>query len=1058
MSPKAPSVDKRIIYNNCLQYLNLYINDLSAIEEEVFNVLKEEIKPENVCEPSSIPKYLTALSKFASLNAALDDIYKNVLKCYSFWKDKVEPLARKSAKGFTYAELPVKLAGCFFLNGDYYKALLCLRHSINLEPKSLIPRIVALRWSVYLGEWEMLEMALAFEKLKPPKSAGSDDFVTAQLLFTTELARNYLEFNRDHKSRTTTAKRILEMTNEVNTDTRSTFPTFESQSFANWICSHLPKVAGIQGNDLELLDSFNCLHRAVTKSEGVTKNRLPGIHKDGVPLNIRSIASNTNDFFKACVSFAESCDMRRDYTIELLNVGLIRNAGANAQLGLWSVLKSGVLFRIQQFVNVNTLMRMCVVHPDYKNDVSNCMEMIRSMYSNEASPLKNFFGCTTKKPPEAVVLADEFSEDSHLPVPPPSSDKSPSRQKSIAASLMESFEELRLERVISVQSFRSTKTPSRGRAPGRIAAKVLDSFQELTLSESKSFLHEVSDECKCNVCTSYNTNFNIAFEYWFSSFLYESMSNSAMQLLEENFHSLRSRVAQEQCLVLGKKVKPRPPTSMCEIFAMCVVRWLRRLEDSNWDKENSKLKVLRDTVVKSALKICGYSGVRTVCYRLAIAILERLQNVSQQRRFEWMRDNSIGNRLMSAVSQYIFPSRICGARDVGDDEDSPEAAAQRNIDKAMVHEATSEYASYSNLLYRDWRFPLCTFLGEFVTNPWEAAMMWSESTLLATRQTTRHLSGKMVGIAFSQPALFKKMIQKLPDDFTVVHLALSHDGSLHLIKMHKDRDPIVMPLAPKSKVESVKSMMDNLIDENTRTCNLGKLTKDAKAFWAARRAVDAELKALIPRVQEILLGAAAPLLLPSTSITTRQAISAAQSLITASKSPGGAQLPLSFAKELTSLSTKLTRSEWIGVVERLCDVAGVSAQKGAVQGLYASTKATMAKAESSSSKSPAYTFLIVCPDLTTFPWEVVPVFRDSPYVARVASVHALFRTLNKNDQIPFEVNVNNAFYVLDPDNNLGDTRKRITDFVSKFGWKGVVGKVPSTEEMAEALKERDVFL
>ncbi|VDL78144.1 unnamed protein product [Nippostrongylus brasiliensis] len=118
----------------------------------------------------------------------------------------------------------------------------------------------------------------------------------------------------------------------------------------------------------------------------------------------------------------------------------------------------------------------------------------------------------------------------------------------------------------------------------------------------------------------------------------------------------------------------------------------------------------------------------------------------------------------------------------------------------------------------------------------------------------------------------------------------------------------------------------------------------------------------------------------------------------------------------------------------------------------------MAKAESSSSKSPAYTFLIVCPDLTTFPWEVVPVFRDSPYVARVASVHALFRTLNKNDQIPFEVNVNNAFYVLDPDNNLGDTRKRITDFVSKFGWKGVVGKVPSTEEMAEALKERDVFL
>lgn len=37
-------------------------------------------------------------------------------------------------------------------------------------------------------------------------------------------------------------------------------------------------------------------------------------------------------------------------------------------------------------------------------------------------------------------------------------------------------------------------------------------------------------------------------------------------------------------------------------------------------------------------------------------------------------------------------------------------------------------------------------------------------------------------------------------DFTIVHIAQSHDGSLHLIKMHKDREPIVMPLAPKAKV------------------------------------------------------------------------------------------------------------------------------------------------------------------------------------------------------------------------------------------------------------------
>ncbi|VDO84886.1 unnamed protein product [Heligmosomoides polygyrus] len=348
------------------------------------------------------------------------------------------------------------------------------------------------------------------------------------------------------------------------------------------------------------------------------------------------------------------------------------------------------------------------------------------------------------------------------------------------------------------------------------------------------------------------------------------------------------------------------------------------------------------------------------------------------------------------------------------------------------------------------------YTSKSVHGPWQAAMMWSESTLLATRQTTRHLSGKTSGIAFSLPTLFKKMVQKLPPDFTIVHIAQSHDGSLHLIKMHKDREPIVMPLAPKAKVEAVKALMEKIIDENTRTCNLGKVTKDAKAFWTARRAVDTELRAIVPRVQEMILGGAAPLLLPSAALT-RGGVTTAKAIVSASQSPAGVELPLSFAKELASLSTKLTKVEWLAVVERMCEVAGIATQKQAVQDLYAKTKAIMERGGMSSDSSPSYTFLIICPDLTIFPWEVLPVFRDSPYVARIASLHALFRTLNKSDQVPVEVNVNNAFYVLDPDNNLGDTRRRMSDYVSKFGWKGVVGKIPTSTEVSEALRERDVF-
>ncbi|KAK5968910.1 hypothetical protein GCK32_008124, partial [Trichostrongylus colubriformis] len=240
-------------------------------------------------------------------------------------------------------------------------------------------------------------------------------------------------------------------------------------------------------------------------------------------------------------------------------------------------------------------------------------------------------------------------------------------------------------------------------------------------------LHEVSDGCDCHLCDYCRTNYNAAFEYWFSSFLYESMSETAMQCFEEQFHALRARVAEEQCAVLGKKVKPRPPSVMCETFAMCVVRWLRHLEDSGCVNEGSKLKILRDSVVKSALKICGYSSVRTTCYRLSVSQLERIQKLSRSYRYEWMKDTSRTSKFMNTVSQYLFPSR-CGS--ASEDEDSPEMVAQKTMEKNMVKEALSEYATYSNLLYRDWRFPMCTFLGEYVKCPWQAAMMWSESTML----------------------------------------------------------------------------------------------------------------------------------------------------------------------------------------------------------------------------------------------------------------------------------------------------------------------------------------
>ncbi|KHJ99190.1 hypothetical protein OESDEN_00823 [Oesophagostomum dentatum] len=377
---KKVEINKRDVYQNCLEFLQRYIAELSSLQEGVFETLKSEFKPEHVCDATASDKYLKAIEKFISLQSRRK-IYSSIVKCYHVWKNKLQPAVGDGLGKNSYAELPLRLAACFMLNGDYYKALLCLRHSIHLEPRSLVPRIIALRWSAYLGEWEMAEMSLAFEKAKPPKRNGVDDHLVEQLVFTAEITQAYVDFNRDQKSRPKSAKTILEMTGKANADERLTFPVFETQAFANWIAAQLPKVAAFKTDDVELLDTLSCVHTAILKAESVMKNRIPAIQKEDAPLDFLKVARDPLDFMKACSAYAENCDLRRDYTIELLNVGMIRDGAANSQLGLWCAIKTCVLFRVQQFVNVNFLIRVCVILPELKKDLAANEDIMRTMYA-----------------------------------------------------------------------------------------------------------------------------------------------------------------------------------------------------------------------------------------------------------------------------------------------------------------------------------------------------------------------------------------------------------------------------------------------------------------------------------------------------------------------------------------------------------------------------------------------------------------------------------------------------------------------------------------------------
>ena len=56
------------------------------------------------------------------------------------------------------------------------------------------------------------------------------------------------------------------------------------------------------------------------------------------------------------------------------------------------------------------------------------------------------------------------------------------------------------------------------------------------------------------------------------------------------------------------------------------------------------------------------------------------------------------------------------------------------------------------------------------------------------------------------------------------------------------------------------------------------------------------------------------------------------------------------------------------------------------------------------------------------------------------------------------VDTQKGFYLLDPDNNLPRTQKRLKDFLNSTEWNGITAKRPSHDEFKKALSKNDLFI
>uniref|UniRef100_A0A8R1DQB2 separase n=2 Tax=Caenorhabditis japonica TaxID=281687 RepID=A0A8R1DQB2_CAEJA len=545
----------------------------------------------------------------------------------------------------------------------------------------------------------------------------------------------------------------------------------------------------------------------------------------------------------------------------------------------------------------------------------------------------------------------------------------------------------------------------------------------------------------------------------FAYCIYSNFSQSSMEHFNKEFVCIRERDMQFQALMHRDASRPRPNVIQNEIFGLCTIQWLIRKIDAGEPFDESS----RD-IYNNSLRIVKYLQSRMVDQTLAVKQLGRQLEYPQDANYSWMQPvvrkklTKLGIEcavdLFRAVSPFGRRPKVPVAE--------PKPVVNKEELKAVQTRLREEMNGYTHILYRDWRCRMFPYIGRTFTNPWEAAYAWAEATFIGSRNAVQlKLERCRKGlVTISGPDRFRNCVEAMPDDMTLVQFAMADNKQIYLIKLHADREPIIMPIAHYSQASELMDKFTYLLEEDER---IAKFPGDMSptTFWERRKGVDARLASFVGEVEKNFLGVSAHLLRPSDRLGPASD-NIAKKIEWMSK--GG--LRIGESKDLVYLSQYMDSSSWQKLVLRFCEMRTTDPKfSDFLPTLHSASlealkkdKADRAASDASSKK---YTYLVVCPQLSQFCWERLPIFEDFPYIGRQVSIHSIFSQLealrNQEKQIPLQIDVQNAYYVLDPENNLGETKRRMLDYINKFKWEGKIGGAPDSTEITTALEECDAF-
>ena len=314
----------------------------------------------------------------------------------------------------------------------------------------------------------------------------------------------------------------------------------------------------------------------------------------------------------------------------------------------------------------------------------------------------------------------------------------------------------------------------------------------------------------------------------------------------------------------------------------------------------------------------------------------------------------------------------------------------------------------------------------------------------------------------------------LPDTWTIVQIS-GHDPLVTRFKKTKSSEPPasnpdltfvrlsggqtrVTRCSGPSSVNCVSILQDfkSIIDEHIYVNKNPNQKTDIKKYHEKRRDLSDRLKVLVKSIEDAWLGFEKAILLGSLAAESDRG--KVESLIKSSIKTNLDPAELEFLTILISATPFLSGDQLL---------KGISSMLGNVSEdeMISLTKTARINLESLKKATRNPVILILDPEVQGLPWESLPLMRECRQpVSRVPSLPFLYSLWSAHtgtgaSVVSSGVAQDSVFYVLNPDNNLPETEKRLEGALKSWAsWEGIVGKAPEKQEIKTALQGKDAFV